>query len=102
MEIIIYGLGVLVIVALLVVMFILGYKEALKYKVENPFVIESYMVGEGWENDTFVEYEKIIDILGREPSEDEIRVFLDLVEEGYHGETLLKKFLEKINKNQHH
>ncbi len=102
MEIIVYGIGFLILIVLFIVMFILGYREALKYKVENPFIIENHMVGEGWENDTFVEYEKIIDILGREPSDDEMRIFLGLVEEGYHGETLLKKFLEEINKHKHH
>ncbi|WP_293444988.1 hypothetical protein [Persephonella sp.] len=87
---------------LTVIMFALGYREALKAKVEDPFVYQNFLIGEGWEKDTFVEYEKIIDILGREPSDDEIKIFLSLVEEGYHGEVLLKKFLEKINKNKHH
>ncbi|MDQ7056778.1 MAG: hypothetical protein Q9M89_10185 [Persephonella sp.] len=102
MELIVYGIGIVILLALFIFMFILGYKESLKYKVENPFVLENHMIGEGWETDTFVEYEKIIDILGREPSEDEMRVFLGLVEEGYHGETLLRKFLEKIKREEHH
>ncbi len=89
-------------VVLTVIMFALGYREALKTKVEDPFVYENFLIGEGWEKDTFVEYEKVIDILGREPSDDEMKIFLSLVEEGYHGEVLLKKFLEKINKNKHH
>ncbi|MBK3332206.1 hypothetical protein GWK41_03875 [Persephonella atlantica] len=102
MELVIYGIGIVLLLVLIVFMFILGYRESLRYKVEDPFVIENHMIGEGWENDTFVEYEKIIDILGREPSEDEMREFLSLVEEGYHGDTLLKKFIEKINKKHHH
>jgi len=87
---------------LMIIMFVLGYKEALKTKVEDPFVYQNFLIGEGWEKDTFVEYEHIIDILGREPTDDEMKIFLDLVEEGYHGDVLLKKFLEKINKSKHH
>ncbi len=102
MEIVAYIAGIILMIIVFIIMFILGYKEALKYKVEDPFVLENHIIGEGWDNDTFVEYEKIIDILGREPSEDEMREFLNLVEEGYHGDTLLKKFIEKINKKHHH
>ncbi|WP_457626575.1 hypothetical protein [Persephonella sp.] len=102
MELVISAVIAGVFFVLMIIMFVLGYKEALKAKVEDPFVLENHMVGEGWELDTFVDYEKIIDILGREPSDEEMRIFMDLVEEGYHGEILLKKFLEKIKKNEHH
>ncbi|WP_029520275.1 hypothetical protein [Persephonella sp. IF05-L8] len=88
---------------LMIIMFILGYKEALKTKVEDPLALTDLeIVGEGWDKDTFIEFEKIIDILGREPNEDEMRIFLNLVEEGYHGDTLLHKFLEELKKHQHH
>jgi hypothetical protein len=102
MELVISAVIAGVFFVLMIIMFVLGYKEALKAKVEDPFVLENHMVGEGWELDTFVDYEKIIDILGREPSDEEMKIFMDLVEEGYHGEVLLKKFLEKIKKNEHH
>ncbi|WP_456464156.1 hypothetical protein [Persephonella sp.] len=102
MELIISVILAFTFLVLMIIMFILGYKEALKAKVEDPFVYQNYMIGEGWEKDTFVEYEKIIDILGREPSDEEMKIFLDLVEEGYHGDVLLKKFLEKVNKSKHH
>ncbi|WP_457643058.1 hypothetical protein [Persephonella sp.] len=102
MELIFSIISVVAVLALMVIMFALGYKEALKAKVEDPFVYENYLVGEGWDKDTFEEFEKIIDILGREPTDEEMRVFLDLVEEGYHGDTLLKRFMEKIKKDDHH
>jgi len=102
MELVISAVIAGVFFVLMIIMFVLGYKEALKAKVEDPFVLENHMVGEGWELDTFVDYEKIIDILGREPNDEEMKIFMDLVEEGYHGEVLLKKFLEKIKKNEHH
>ncbi|NPA16197.1 MAG: hypothetical protein GXO05_00490 [Aquificae bacterium] len=102
MELILAVIGAVVLFALLVLMFALGYKEALKAKVEDPLAYENFLVGEGWDKDTFIEYEKIIDILGREPNDEEMKIFLDLVEEGYHGDTLLKKFLEKVKKNEHH
>ncbi len=102
MELLIGLILAAVFLVLMVVMLILGYKESLKTKVEDPFAYHNFLIGEGWERDTFVEYEEIIDILGREPSDDETKIFLDLVEEGYHGEVLLKKFLEKINKSKHH
>ncbi|NPA12858.1 MAG: hypothetical protein GXO45_02600 [Aquificae bacterium] len=102
MEVIFTVIGVVSLFAILVIMFILGYEEALKTKVEDPFVYEAFLVGEGWDKDVFEEYEKIIDILGREPYDEEMRIFLDLVEEGYHGDVLLQKFLERIKKNQHH
>ncbi|SNZ08443.1 hypothetical protein SAMN06265182_1286 [Persephonella hydrogeniphila] len=102
MELLISGVIAAVFLILMIIMFVLGYKEALKAKVEDPLVLENHMIGEGWEFDTFVDYEEIIDILGREPNDEEMRIFMDLVEEGYHGEVLLKKFLEKIKKNEHH
>ncbi len=102
MELLIGLILAAIFLVLMIVMSFLGYKEALKAKVEDPFAYHNFLIGEGWEKDTFVEYEEIIDILGREPSDDEMKIFLDLVEEGYHGEVLLKKFLEKINKSKHH
>ena len=102
MELLIGLIIAVIFLVLMVVMFVLGYKEALKTKVEDPFVYQNFLIGEGWEKDTFVEYEHIIDILGREPTDEEMKIFLDLVEEGYHGEVLLKKFLEKIKKSKHH
>jgi len=103
MELILSVIIAAVFLVLMVIMFILGYKEALKAKVEDPLAVtDGEMFGEGWEKDTFVEFEKIIDILGREPNEDEMRIFLSLVEEGYHGDTLLQKFLEELKKHQHH
>ncbi|WP_297454444.1 hypothetical protein [Persephonella sp.] len=103
MELILSIIIAAVFLVLMVIMFILGYKEALKTKVEDPLAVtDGEMFGEGWDKDTFVEFEQIIDILGREPNEDEIRIFLGLVEEGYHGETLLQKFLEELKKHQHH
>jgi len=102
MELFFSVLGISVLIILLIIMFVLGYKEALKTKVEDPLVYENYLVGEGWDKDIFMEYEEIIDILGREPSDSEMKTFLELVEEGYHGETLLKKFLERIKKDSNH
>ena len=101
MELLIGLIIVVIFLVLMVVMFVLGYKESIKAKVEDPFVYQNFLIGEGWEKDTFIEYEHIIDILGREPTDEEMRIFLDLVEEGYHSEVLLKKFLEKI-KSKHH
>ena len=103
MELILSIIIAAIFLVLMVIMFILGYKEALKTKVEDPLTItDGEMFGEGWDKDTFIEYEKIVDILGREPDVDELRIFLNLVEEGYHGETLLQKFLEELKKHQHH
>jgi len=102
MELILAVIGIVLVIVLFIIMFILGYEEALKTKVEDPFVYENFLIGEGWDKDTFIEYEKIIDILGRELTDEEMRIFLDLVEEGYHGDTLLHKFLERIKKADHH
>jgi len=103
MEFILAVIGVVVLFALFALMFALGYKEALKTKVEDPFAYEDMLVvGEGWDAETLLEYEKLIDTLGRELTDEEMRIFLDLVEEGYHGDTLIRKFFERSKKLEHH
>ncbi|NPA58473.1 MAG: ABC transporter permease [Aquificae bacterium] len=103
MELILTLLGIIVLIALLVIMFILGYEDALKTKVEDPFAYEDMLVvGEGWDTETLLEYERLVDTLGRELTDEEMRIFLDLVEEGYHGDTLIKKFFERVKKLEHH
>ncbi|WP_456401376.1 hypothetical protein [Persephonella sp.] len=79
---------------LMIIMFFLGYKEALKHKVDDPVKIEDFYAGEGWDNDTLFAYEKIVKTIHRELNEEEQKYFMNLVEEGYKGDYLVRKFLE--------
>ncbi len=79
---------------LTVIMFLLGWKEALKAKVIDPIKVEEFYTGEGWDEDVHAAYEKILESLHRELNDEEQRYFMELVEEGYRGNYLIKKFLE--------
>ncbi len=86
-------LGIIMLV-LMVFMFFLGYKEALRTKVVDPIKVEEFYVGEGWDEEVFKAYEQILETLHRELNEEEQRYFMELVEEGYRGNYLIRKFLE--------
>ncbi len=75
-------------------MFILGFKDAAKEKITDPIRVEEFYTGEGWDEDVHEAYEKILEAIHRELSDEEQKYFLELVEEGYRGNYLIKKFLE--------
>ncbi len=79
---------------LMIVMFFLGFKEALKAKVADPIKIEDFYAGEGWDDDILRAYEEIMEALHRELNDEEQKYFMELVEEGYRGKYLVRKFLE--------
>ncbi len=93
-ELILTIIIAVIMLILMVIMFFLGYREALRTKVQDPIKVEEFYVGEGWDEEVFKAYEKILDILGRELNEEEERYFMELVEEGYRGNYLIRKFLE--------
>ncbi|WP_457640963.1 hypothetical protein [Persephonella sp.] len=94
MELIISAFIGGVFLVLMIIMFWLGYKEALRHKVDDPVKIEDFYAGEGWDNDTFFAYERILQTLHRELNDEEQKYFMYLVEEGYRGDYLIRKFLE--------
>jgi hypothetical protein len=83
-----------VMLVLMVIMFLMGFKEALRTKVVDPIKIEEFYAGEGWDDDTLRAYEIILEKLHRELNDEEQRYFMELVEEGYKGDLLVRKFLE--------
>ncbi|NPA54118.1 MAG: hypothetical protein GXO21_05555 [Aquificae bacterium] len=93
-ELILSIILTIIFLVLMGIMFLLGYKEALRTKVVDPLKIEEFFVGEGWDEETWRAYKKILEILHRDLNDEEQRYFMELVEEGYRGEFLIKKFLE--------
>ncbi len=83
-----------VMLVLMVIMFLLGFREALRTKVIDPIKVEEFYAGEGWDDDTLAAYERIIETIHRELNDEEQRYFMELVEEGYRGDLLVRKFLE--------
>lgn len=96
MELLI-GIFILVVFLILsVIMFLLGYKNALRYKVDDPIKIEELLSGEGWDNEVYLAYEELTDILHRDLNDEEKKFFMILVEEGFRKKkTLISKFLER-------
>ena len=105
MELIIAGIVIGVSLVLMVIMFLLGYKEALIYKVEDPLKYEAPITGELFDDDILKVCEKIEEHIGCELNTADAeykRLFYKLIEEGYHGEDLYKKFMEEYQRLQHH
>ncbi len=102
MELIVAGIVVGITLVLMVVMFFLGYREALIYKVDDPIKYEAPITGELFDDDILEVCEKIEETINRELDIDEKRVFYILIEEGYRGETLYKKFMEEYHRLHHH
>ena len=105
MELIIAGIVIGVSLVLMVIMFFLGFREALKYKVEDPLKYEEPITGELFDDDVLEVCEKIEDVIGCELDTADAeykKLFYKLIEEGYHGETLYKKFMEEYKRLQHH
>ncbi|ACO03346.1 MAG TPA: hypothetical protein DEP48_01000 [Persephonella sp.] len=94
MELVLSGFIAGAFFILMIIMFWLGYKEAYRHKVEDPVKIEEFYAGEGWDNDTLFAYKKIVDTIHRELNDEEQKYFMYLVEEGYRGDFLIRKFLE--------
>ncbi len=102
LELLIAGFVLALFLVSFVIMFLLGYRDALKYKVEDPTKIDDLLAGEGFDNDTFQALKIIEENLHRELKDEELKLFLMLVEEGYHGEILIKKFMEQARQFQDH
>jgi len=102
LELIIAGFVLALFLVSFVIMFLLGYKDALKYKVEDPTKIDDLLVGEGFEPDVFEALKLEDNLLHRELNDEELRYFLMLVEEGYRGDILIKKFMEFSRQFQDH
>ncbi len=105
MELIIAGIVVGITLVLMVIMFFLGYREALIYKVDDPIKYEAPIAGEIFDDDILEVCEKIekeIDCELDTLDADCKRQFYKLIEEGYRGETLYKKFIEEYHRLHHH
>ena len=102
MELIIAGIVIGISLILMVIMFFLGYREALIYKVDDPIKYEGPVAGEIFDDEILKIYEKIEETLNKELDADEKRIFYILVEEGYRGETLFKKFMEEYHRLHQH
>ncbi|RUM59428.1 MAG: hypothetical protein DSY66_03825 [Persephonella sp.] len=102
MELIISGVVIGITLILMVIMFFLGYREALIYKVDDPIKYESPVAGEIFDDEILKIYEKIEEELGKELDVEEKRVFYILIEEGYRGMTLYKKFMEEYHRLHQH
>ena len=102
MELIVVGIVIGITLVLMVIMFFLGYREALIYKVDDPIKYEAPITGELFDDDVLEVCEKIEKTINRELDIDEKRAFYILIEEGYRGETLYKKFMEEYHRLHHH
>ena len=102
LELIMAGFVLALFLVSFVIMFLLGYKDALKYKVEDPTKVDALLAGEGFDNDVFEALKYIEEQLNRELKDEELKAFLMLVEEGYHGEILIKKFMEVARQFKDH
>jgi hypothetical protein len=102
LELIVAGFVLALFLVSFAIMFLLGYRDAMKYKIEDPTKIDDLLVGEGFDKDVFEALKYIEEQLGRELNDEELRYFLMLVEEGYHGEVLIKKFMEFAARHKDH
>ncbi len=102
MELIISGVVIGITLILMVIMFFLGYREALIYKVDDPIKYEGPVAGEIFDDEILKIYEKIEEDLGKELDVEEKRIFYILIEEGYRGMTLYKKFMEEYHRLHQH
>lgn len=105
MELIVAGIVIGITLVLMVIMFFLGYREALIYKVDDPIKYEAPITGELFDDDILEVCEKIesklnceLDTLDAEHK----KLFYKLIEEGYRGKTLYKKFMEEFYRLHHH